>query len=148
MNSKPWENGILAFRVWELYIWLNIDWEIVFPCGWGGAFCWCWGSTIVYACCWKGWRKESGWGCRSFCRWGFPRNPAGGLYWPSPADELVIIPEDIEGVQTNEDETLQLRGIGGEEGLTIEMLPFKLISMIRKTQIKKMEQFCGIKFNW
>ena len=42
-----------------------------------------------------------------------------------------MIPEDTEGVQTNEDETLQLRGIGGEEGLTIEMLPFKLISMVR-----------------
>ena len=63
-------------------------------------------------------------------------NPVGGLYWPSPADELVIIPEDTEGVQTNEDETSQLRGIGGEEGFTIEMLPFKLISMIRKKKIK------------
>ena len=43
-----------------------------------------------------------------------------------------MTPEDTEGgVQTNEEETLQLRGIGGEEGFTIEMLPFILISKIR-----------------
>ena len=43
-----------------------------------------------------------------------------------------MFPEDTEGgVQINDEETLQLRGIGGEEGFTIEMLPFILISKIR-----------------
>ena len=74
-------------------------------------------------------------------------NPVGGLYWPSPPDELVMIPEDTEGVQTNEDETLQLRGIGGEEGLTIEMLPFKLISMVRNKKQENRNKNV-IKFDW
>ena len=52
-------------------------------------------------------------------------------------DAGVIIPEE-GGVQTKEEGTLLLRGIGGDEGFTIEMLPFILISK------KNMKKSCKI----
>ena len=56
-----------------------------------------------------------------------------------------MIPED-GGVHTNEEGTLLLRGIGGEEGFAIEMPPFILMSKRTVKSFENSDNFIDARF--